>query len=99
MKLRYHFRCGLADMLLKIATNGTQTYKDPLQVKALHLWLGTKRHWYRCRKYYICPAPHHQSPNYPPKGGCHTLTWITGHADFPKGKNGIIYGFLHFNCK
>ena len=35
--------------------------------------LGAKRHWCRRSKYYICPAPLHQPPNYPLRLGCHTL--------------------------
>ena len=47
--------------------------KDSLQAVGLLLWLGAKRHWCRCRKYYLCPAPSHQPTNYPPKLGCHML--------------------------
>ena len=53
--------------------NQILSQKDPLQAVGLLLWLGARRHWYRCRKYYICPAPPHQPLNYPPKLGCHTL--------------------------
>ena len=31
--------------------------QDQLQAVDLLLWLGARRHWCRCRKYYICPAP------------------------------------------
>ena len=47
--------------------------KDPWQAVGLLLWLGARRHWCRHRKYYVCPAPLYQPPNYPPKLGCHTL--------------------------
>ena len=44
-----------------------------LQVMGLFLWLGARRHRCRHRKYYICSAPLHQPPNYPPKLIYHTL--------------------------
>ena len=47
--------------------------KYPLQAVGLLLWLGARRHWCRRREYYICPAPLHQPPNYPPNLNCHTL--------------------------
>ena len=44
----------------------------------------------RCRKYYICPAPPHQPPNYPPKLGCHMLAF-TGYAMTPSYFSELIY--------
>ena len=46
---------------------------DPLQAMGLLLWLGARRHWCRCRSYYVCPALLHQPANYIPKLGYHTL--------------------------
>ena len=54
--------------------NQILTQKDPLQAVGVLLWLGARRHWWcRRRKYYICPTPLHQPPNFPPKLGYHTL--------------------------
>ena len=41
--------------------------KDPSQAVGPLLWLGARRHR-------GADAPHHQSPSYPTKLGCHTLT-------------------------
>ena len=50
-------------------------FSPPLRAVGLFLWPGTRRHWCRSRRYYICPAPLHQASHYSPKLGCLKLSF------------------------
>ena len=65
--------------------------KDPLYAVGLLLWLGDRRHLYRCGKYYIFPAP---PLNYLPKLGCICLHYRVGyHPLF-----GVLNIYTHVQC-